>query len=81
MTLKKKIKELVKASQEKAKEEKKEIQEVKINEINLRFKFTKNEIKQINKACNEIKVVKKQRERSKDPKIKNKTIVISLSDP
>jgi len=81
MTLKKKIKELVEASQEKAKEEKKEIEEVKTNELDLGFKFTNNEIKRINKACNEIEVVKRQRERSKDPKIKDKTIVISLSDP
>jgi transposase len=81
LTLKKKIKELVEASQEKADEEKKDIKKIKVNELNLGFKFTNNEIKTINNAYNEIEVVKKQRKRSNNPKLKNKPIVISLSDP
>jgi transposase len=82
LTLKKKIKELVEVYQEKTKEEKeKPSEEIKAKDLNLNFKFTINEIKKIDKAYNQINIVKKQRERSKNPKIKNKPIVISLSDP
>jgi membrane-associated HD superfamily phosphohydrolase len=81
LTLKKKIKELVESTQEKAEKEKKEIHEIKANELDLDFKFTNKEVQQINKAYDEIDVIKKQRERSKDPKLKDKPIRISLSDP
>ena len=80
LTLKKKIKELVKASQEKIDEEKKKIEDVDVNTLDLGFKFTKNEMKRINIAYSEIDVIKKQRERSDDPKLKDKTIFISLTD-
>ncbi|MCL2114970.1 MAG: IS1182 family transposase, partial [Methanobrevibacter sp.] len=81
LSLKKKIKKLVEASQEKAKEEKKDIEKINPKDLKLDFAFTPNEAKQIKKAYNEIDVVKKQRKRSKDSKIKNKPIIISLTDP
>ena len=81
LSLKKKIKKLVEATQEKTREEKKEIEKINPQDLELGFKFTPHEINQIQKAYNEIDVVKKQRERSNDPKLKNKPIVISLSDP
>jgi transposase len=81
LSLKKKVKKLVEATQEKAKEEKKEVEEIKASELDLDFKFTPNEVKQINKAYDEIDVVKKQRERSDNKNWKNKPIRISLSDP
>jgi hypothetical protein len=49
--------------------------------LNLDFTFTKNQIKQRNKAYEEINIVKKQRKRSNNPKLKNKPIFISLNDP
>jgi len=79
LTLKKKIKELIKVSQEEAGKEKKEIEEIKTENLDLRFKFTKNEIKQINLAHNEIELIKKQRERSKNNNWENKPIYISLT--
>ena len=81
LPLKKKIKKVVEASQKKAKEEKKEIEEIKADELNLGFKFSPYEMQQIEKAYNQIDLIKKQRERSKDPKLKEKPIIISLSDP
>ena len=81
LTLKKKIIKLVKASQKKSEEEKKKIEEIDVNTLDLGFKFTKNEIKRIDTSHSEIDVVKKQRERSDDLKLKDKPIFISLTDP
>jgi hypothetical protein len=76
-----KIKEMVKISQEKAEKEKKDINEIKADELDLNFKFTINEVKQIKKTHEKINIVKKQRERSKNLKLRDKPIVISLNDP
>jgi hypothetical protein len=81
LTLKNKIKKLVEVTQKKAQEEQKHIEDIKANELNLDIKFTTNEIRQINKAYDQINIIKKQHERSNDPKLKNKPIIISLSDP
>jgi len=81
LPLKKKIKELVKLTQEKAEEEKKEIKDINTKDLNMNFKFTKKEIKQIDRAHEEIDIIKKQRNRSNNTDLKNKPIFISLTDP
>ena len=81
LSLKKKIKKLVEASQEKAEEENKPIDEINPSKLDLDFKFTKNEINQIDRAYDEIDVIKKQRERSNNKKFEEKPIIISLTDP
>ena len=54
LSLKKKIKELVKSSQKEASKENKEIEDIDTKNLDLGFKFTKNEVKQIHLAYGEI---------------------------
>ena len=81
LSLKKKIKELVKSSQEEASKENKEIEDIDTKNLDLGFKFTKNEVKQIHLAYGEIELIKKQHERSNNGNWENKPIYISLTDP
>ena len=81
LSLKKKIKELVRLTQEKAEEEKREIEDISTKDLDINFKFTKKEVKQIDRAREEIDIIKKQRNRSNDGDLKNKPIYISLTDP
>jgi len=81
LTLKKKIKDVVKASQEEAQKENKEIEDINAENLDLGFKFTKNELKQLDLAYGEIEIIKKQRERSKNTNWENKPIYVSLTDP